>query len=117
MDPGGPLSTRNDASTSRAPEFNTNFTNKHHYRDFLRRWIRTICGALQADPRTKAALHTVCFPIFAAFDGHAQDIPRQSELSGRLSMDTMDSAEGFKTILEEVVSVIAKDTATEFVLR
>lgn len=96
-----------------APKFVTNITSKTRYRDDLRCWIRVVSQVSEADRKFKGVLNAAGTLIFWACDRNAQDMLKQAEVGGKFCIDGHENDPNRTKLVEEVLSVIAKETPTD----
>lgn len=113
MSPNASLMVGSAGGMNSAPPFLTNVTTKSKFRSALRRWIKMICAFAEADNKAKAMLAGAGHLIYMACDGTAQDMLQEAELVGAICLEgRADDPKRIK-LVDEVLAVIAKETASE----
>ena len=113
MSPNASLTFGSGGGIYNAPPFITSITPKSKYRDALRRWMKMIATFAEADNKAKDMLCGAGHIIYMACDSVAQDMLRKAELLGNVCLEGHENDPKRVKLVEEVLSVIAKESPSE----
>lgn len=108
-----PSSGQSSRSIMNAPAFFTNMTSKSKYRNTLRRWHSIIRKLAKTDVKAQGLLESIGDMIYLSCDDISQNLLEKAELDGKLILSGSDTDPDRSKLIEDIISVIAKDSATE----
>lgn len=82
----GPSFATGKAGSGNPPRFDADIRNKQRYRDALRTWMKTMIQFAEFYKKVKNMVHGSSYMIFLACNSLEQDLIRQDQLDGRVSL-------------------------------